>query len=199
MDGSLQNTIAGIPLVPTIQAAGLQLRPWQIEDLPVLVSLANNPKIAANLLDAFPHPYTARDGMVFIYAARAVCPVTLFAIEALTEPNKWVLVGSIGFFPQNDVHRYTAEIGYWIGEPYWGKRYASQAIGLLVTYLFRNYDFMRLEAKPFAHNIASIKALERNGFRLEAQLKQAIYKDGTFVDEAIYSLLRTSVITQSFA
>ena len=92
------------------------LRPWRLSDAENLAQLANNPNIAKNLRDAFPHPYTMEHAVQFITMVHSKVPQTIFAIEYGGN-----LVGGIGLHPQNDIYKSNAELGYWIAEAYWGK------------------------------------------------------------------------------
>jgi [ribosomal protein S5]-alanine N-acetyltransferase len=91
------------------------LRKWSTKDLESLVRYANNPNIAKNMTDGFPHPYTAENGKAFIEMAIQE-PIHIFAIDVNGEA-----VGGIGIHPQSDIHRKNAELGYWLAEPFGGK------------------------------------------------------------------------------
>src|SRR2546426_12149577 len=93
-----------------------EVRSWRASDADALVTYADNRKIWLNLRDRFPHPYTRRDGRDFIHLARSQRPETMFAIEVDGEA-----AGGIGFVPHSDVERVSAGIGYWLGEPVWGR------------------------------------------------------------------------------
>jgi RimJ/RimL family protein N-acetyltransferase len=162
-----------------------QLRPFTIEDLDSLVKFANNFKIAKNLMDVFPHPYSVEDGKAFIERSSKNSPQTIFAIEVNGEA-----AGAIGLHPQFDVYRKNAELGYWLAEPYWGKGIITKAIIQTVDYGFSNLDITRIFARPFGHNMASQKALEKAGFILEARLEKTIFKNGEYTDELIYAVRR---------
>lgn len=159
----------------------IKLRPWTISDLPSLLKYANNPNIAANLTNGFPHPYTKADGLKFIAFANQDAPVHIFAIEVDGEA-----VGGIGIHPQHDIHEKNAELGYWLAEPYWGRGIISEAIPLVISFAFETFPITRIFARPFGRNIASQKVLEKNGFILEARLNRTIFKNGQFEDELIY-------------
>lgn len=161
----------------------IQLRPWQKDDLGRLVDLANNPKIAANLMDRFPHPYTTESGENFINMALSGHPVSVLAITLEED-----VVGGIGIHPQMDVYRKNAELGYWLAEEYWGRGIITEAIKLIIPYAFDNFDINRIYARPFGGNIASQKVLEKNGFHLEATLKGTFFKNGQYLDELIYGI-----------
>jgi RimJ/RimL family protein N-acetyltransferase len=162
-----------------------ELRAWTMDDLSVLVKYANNFNIAKNLTDKFPHPYTRVDGEKFITFTGEFDPPTIFAIDVNGEA-----VGSIGVFPQSDVHRFNAEMGYWLAEPFWGKGIISEAIPRMVDYGFKTWDINRIFARPYGTNKASQRVLEKNGFVLEGFYRQTLVKNGELLDELIYAIRR---------
>lgn len=174
------------------QYVAFTLRPWAIEDLSSLVKYANNWQVAKNMTDKFPHPYTETDGQSFVDFATADSPIHLFAIDIDGEA-----VGGIGVHPQTDIHRKNAELGYWLGEPFWGQGIVRAAIKRVVDFAFETYDVDRVFARPFGTNAASQKVLEANGFTLEARFDRTLYKNGEYVDELIYALRRQDWINQS--
>lgn len=163
----------------------LRLREWRDQDEKRLVSLANNDKIARNLMDVFPHPYTKEDARHWIKTSGEEKEKLLLAIEFNGE-----LVGAIGAHFKSDVYKYNCELGYWIGEPYWGKGIASACIDYFTNYLFQNYKINRVYGDVFSNNPASGKVLEKNGFKKEATLEKAAFKNGFFIDIWVYSKLK---------
>jgi RimJ/RimL family protein N-acetyltransferase len=159
------------------------LRPWNINDLDSLVKHANNPNIAKFMTDGFPHPYTKEKGISFIEMATKDKPIHIFAIDVDGKA-----VGGIGIHPQQDIMKKNAELGYWLGEEYWGKGIVSNAIKQVVDFAFTNYEINRVFARPFGTNIPSQKVLEKCGFKLEACLEKIIYKNGEYLDELIYAI-----------
>ena len=157
------------------------LRKWRDSDLESLVRHANNFNIAKNLTDQFPHPYSTEDGIAYLDMIRDDDPVKVFAIEINGEA-----AGSIGIFPQSDIHRKSAEIGYWLSEDYWGNGVIPRAIERVVRYGFETFDITRVFARPFGRNTASQRVLEKAGFNPEARLEKAIFKNGEYEDEMIY-------------
>lgn len=162
-----------------------KLRDWAASDLDSLIIQANNPLIAANLTDQFPHPYTRESGERFIGFATSHQPRKIFAIEINGKAS-----GSIGVFPQDDIHRLNAEMGYWLAETWWGKGIMTKAIRQMVNYGFSTFAIDRIFARPFGSNIASQKVLEKAGFKLEAVFKQNLIKNGIITDELYYSIRR---------
>jgi len=161
------------------------LRAWKTEDLDNLVKYADNIKIAENLTDGFPHPYTREKGIAFIEMASKSIPITIFAIDHNGEA-----IGGIGLHPQSDIHIKNAELGYWLAEPFWGKGIISKAVKQIVNYGFDHFEINRIFARPFGRNIGSQKVLEKVGFILEAKFDKTIFKNGQFEDEMIYAIRR---------
>lgn len=159
------------------------LRPWNINDLDSLVKNANNPNIAKFMTDGFPHPYTKEKGISFIKMATKNNPIHIFAIE-----TDGKAVGGIGIHPQQDIMKKNAELGYWLGEAYWGKGIIRGAIKQMIDFAFTTYDINRLFARPFGSNIASQKVLEKCGFKLEARFEKVIFKNGEYLDELVYAV-----------
>ena len=163
------------------------LRPWRLADVPSLVRHANNPNVARQLRDRFPHPYTAADGRQFIQSVAQARPTTTFAIAVGGEA-----VGGAGFAPGADVERYSAEVGYWLGEAYWGRGIMAEAVKLLSDYAFATCNMLRLFALPFADNVQSIRVLEKAGYTREAILRASSVKHGVARDQALYALVNES-------
>lgn len=161
------------------------LRPWKLTDIDSLVQYADNYKIAKNLMNVFPHPYTRKDGIDFIEKNLNQNPVQVFAIDI-----NGVASGSIGIFPQGDIMCKNAEIGYWLAEPFWGNGIISKAIKQITAYGFKTWDIERIFARPFGDNTPSQKALENAGFYFEAKLEKTFFKFDEYHDELIYAIRR---------
>jgi ribosomal-protein-alanine N-acetyltransferase len=163
------------------------LRPWRPGDKPALVRYANNPHIWMNLRDRFPHPYTEADADIWLARSAARQEKSnFFAIEVAGEA-----VGGIGFDVLRDVHRIAAEIGFWVGEPFWGKGIATAAVKQLTEYAFGNFPLERLQAMVFEWNPASARVLEKAGYRREGRLRRHVLKDGRIGDSLLYARTRT--------
>lgn len=161
------------------------LRTWEDRDVPALVRAAGNPRVAGMMRDAFPSPYTEADACRFIALATSGASGLFLAVEADGQA-----AGGIGIHPLSDVYRGTAEIGYWLAEPYWGRGIMTGAVRALVPVAFERYDIVRLEAGLFSSNTASMRVLEKNGFHREAVHKNAITKNGVLMDEVVYVRFR---------
>ena len=163
------------------------IRPWRREDAAALVKYANNRKVWLNLRDAFPHPYTQADAAAFLQLVERQDPTTFFAIATEMEA-----IGGIGISINRDVHRLTAEMGYWLAEPYWGRRIMSEAVAKFTQYVFASFPLRRVYAEPYARNAASCRVLEKAGFVLEGRLRSSAIKDGQILDQLLYARIRES-------
>src|SRR5580765_5091396 len=160
------------------------IRLWSEEDANAMQRYANNRKIWENLRDIFPHPYSLQDADAFLdFATQARS--TEFAIANETEA-----IGGIGLRLGDDVHRHTAEMGYWLGEPFWGRGIMTEAITAFTPWAFRWFELLRIFAQPFATNTASVRVLEKAGFVCEGQLKANVIKDGKLLDSLMYACVR---------
>jgi len=162
----------------------VSLRPFRQEDAPRLAELANNEKIAVNLRDGFPHPYTPDDAEKFIEMALSK-PDQIFAIEYQGE-----YVGNIGVHLKSDVYRLGAEIGYFLGEPYWGKGIMTKAVNLVCDYAFRELGIVRIDTGVFDFNPASMRVLEKCGFVQEAIFRKSVIKRGKICNEVRYAKIK---------
>lgn len=161
-----------------------KLRPWSKEDLPTVVKYANNPKVANNLTDAFPHPYSEKDGEFFLELIKKKDDLIL-CIEVNNE-----FAGSVGIHPKKDIYRRNAEIGYWLAEPYWGQGIMSKVIPEMVSKAFDQFDIERIYAPVFGRNKASQRVLQKCGFVIEAEFQNTVYKNGKFEDEVVLAIRR---------
>jgi RimJ/RimL family protein N-acetyltransferase len=163
----------------------LHIRPWRKSDLDALLLYANNPKIASNLRDQFPHPYTRRDGIEYLTFVRTMDVPMSFAIEYNGEP-----IGGIGFKLGIDIARLSVEMGYWLGEPFWGRGIATRAVQASSEWAFNAYKVVRVFASVFSHNLPSIRVLEKSGFQREGILKHSAIKNGVILDQVMYAKVR---------
>ena len=161
----------------------IQLRNVDTATPEEIQKLANNHAIAVNLRDAFPYPYTVEDAVTYLELAANGVLGHVFGIY-----NNDTFVGCCSLIPQNDVYRINAEIGYWIGEPYWGRGYATDAVRQCLKFAFEELNLLRVYANIYEYNIGSMKVLEKVGFEKEAIIKSSIMKEGKIFDEHLYSI-----------
>ena len=110
---------------------------------------------------------------------------------AITADN--IVIGSVGIFRQGNIHRKTAELGYYVAEEYWGKGIMTEAVRKICEYVFSRSDIIRIYAEPFANNKASCRVLEKAGFQYEGTLRSNAVKNGKVIDMKMYSLLKEEI------
>lgn len=161
----------------------ITIRRYQLSDAGRLAELANNYNVAKFLTDRFPHPYTLEHAQNFIESFRKDEPTKVFVIDLNGE-----LIGGTGIHLQEDIFKNNAELGYWIGEPYWGKGYMTEALKLVSAYAFENFPITRLYCRVYGNNPRSMKVLEKAGFSLEAKFDKSLVKNSEILDEYIYAM-----------
>ena len=163
------------------------LKEWELTDAPALAEAINNPEVQKNLRDGIPYPYTVGDGESYIQSALSAPPDSQYVWAIQWEGR---VIGSLGLFRKENIHRRTAELGYYIAEPYWGRGITARAVEEACRYVFENTDLLRLFAEPFACNAASCRVLEKAGFVFEGLLRANAVKNGAVIDMKLYALLR---------
>jgi len=173
--------------MPRLATARLVLRPWQPGDEDALVRYADNPNVAQHLRDTFPHPYTRTAAERWVaYNASLHGPTLDFAITLDGEA-----VGGIGLLRKQDIFRCGLELGYWLGEPFWGRGLIPEAIVAIVDYAFATFpEVTVVQARHVISNPASGRVLEKAGFQLEGRLRDAAVKRGVVSDLLVYSRTR---------
>lgn len=167
-----------------------KIRKWKLSDAEDLAAALSNTKIQNNLRDGLPYPYTEKDGTTYIMDVLSADEDQTFAF-AVTADSK--VVGSIGVFRQENIHRQTGELGYYIAEEYWGKGIMTEAVKQICAYVFDKSDMIRIYAEPFAYNAASCRVLEKAGFQYEGTLRNNAVKNGKVIDMRMYSLLKAEI------
>ena len=165
--------------------ATCSVRSWEWRDRDAIVRHANNRKVSINLRDRFPNPYTVSDARSWLDSVIGHKRETNFAIDVGGEA-----VGGIGFTLQPDVAHRSAEIGYWLGEEFWGRGIATDALIAVSDYAFSNFDICRLYAHVFEWNGASARVLEKAGYAFEGRLRKSVTKDGETIDQLMYAMIR---------
>ena len=168
----------------TLQGSRCAVRMWRRTDIASLVRHADNLKVAKHLRDRFPHPYTVKDAKAFLKHATSGADTTNLAIDVNGEA-----IGAVGYVPGRDVERFSAEIGYWLGEQFWGRGIATEALTLVTGYVFGQLNFLRLFALPFADNSASIRVLEKAGYVRECLLRSSSVKYGVPQDQVLFAAI----------
>jgi RimJ/RimL family protein N-acetyltransferase len=168
-----------------IQLTKSLLREWRRGDEPSLVRHANNRNVWINVRDTFPHPYTTADARSWIRLATTQGLNHVFAIDV-----EGFAVGAIGVRPGEDIHRFSAEIGYWLGEEYWNRGIVTEAVVAIADYAFETLGMVRLYADVFVWNPSSIRVLEKAGFTKEGVLRRSAMKDRQLVDQVLYARVK---------
>lgn len=162
------------------------LREWEQQDADTIAIEANNAKIAANLRNAFPHPYTFEDAKQFVescIASKEKGQIT----RAIVIDGK--AVGSIGVFVMGDIYEKSGELGYWLSETYWGSGIMTEVVKQICREAFDKFDIIRIFAEPFEQNTASRRVLEKAGFTYEGTMRNGVYKNGRVYSYCMYSIL----------
>lgn len=168
-----------------INCALCLVREWQPADKPSLVQHANNRNVWRNLSHRFPHPYTDADADSWL-SLQVTMP----------EPTHWALevdgnaVGGIGVILGEGVYAKSGDFGYWLGEPYWGRGIMTAAARATTDHIFSNFDIVRLEARVFEWNAASMRVLTKCGFASEGVLRRSVFKEGQLIDAVLYARVR---------
>jgi len=165
-----------------------KLRLWKTEDAAAIAKHANNKKIADNMRDGFPFPYGLDDAYTWLNMAMRETKHILLAIEVDGEA-----AGGIGIMFKDNVYRYSAETGYWLGEQHWRKGITSEAISRISDFVFETTAIVRLYADIFSPNIASMKTILKAGYHLEAVNKKAVYKNGEHLDQHVFCKLKETI------
>jgi RimJ/RimL family protein N-acetyltransferase len=171
----------------TIDLESWLIRSYSPDDVPAVARHADNPRVAANLRDRFPHPYTEDHAREWIGHCLEQRPERNFAIATARE-----VIGGIGLELQQDVHRRSAEIGFWLAEPYWGQGIMTRVLRAMTDYALVQFDLIRLFAMVFEFNPASARVLEKAGFAFEGRLRMSVIKNGRVLDQLLYAYVRSS-------
>ncbi len=161
----------------------------RLSDASMLAALANNKKIWDNLRDYIPFPYRESDAISFIAHTQKEKPQQTFAIKYEDR-----LCGVIGLVIQQDIYRRSAEMGFWLGEAFWGQGIATQAVALINRYAFGELKLVRLYSGVFDYNTASMRVLEKNGYQREGILRKAVYKNGALHDEHRFAIINRAAL-----
>lgn len=171
-----------------IECSSCLLRPLVANDAESLARYANDAAVAQNLRDRFPHPYQRADADAYIAHVMARPVHTSFGIVVGTEA-----IGTIGLMLGDDVARCSAEIGYWIGQPFWGRGIATDALRAATRYAFAMFALTRVFAVPFVSTGRSVRVLEKAGYLREGLMRRSAIKHGVILDQWLYATYRDAV------
>lgn len=164
------------------------VRSWHKEDASSLTEHANNRNIWINLRDGFPHPYKISDAIKFIETAQTKKPETIFCIDKNDEA-----IGAIGYGLNRDVEKFSAEIGYWLAEKFWGQGIMTEVLKSVTQYAIKTHDLVRIYALPYGWNQSSFRVLEKAGYVLEGRMRHSAFKDGKFIDQLLYAYVSEKI------
>ncbi len=172
-----------------ITVGNLGIREYRVSDRENLVQNGNNPKVARWITDLFPSPYSVEDADNWITHCSEQSLKSDFAITL--DDN---VIGGIGCYTLQNEHRLVGEVGYWLGENYWGEGILTELLPHFVQWLFENRKLERIEAAVFAPNSGSARVLEKSGFTFEGTLRSRVVKNGELFDTKSYSILKNEVL-----
>ena len=168
-----------------IAAGDYLVRSWRPEDAESLSTHLDNSNVTSQLLARHPRPYTLERARAWIDLCALEADPVNFAIAAGREA-----IGGISLYLQRGARARSAEVGFWVAEPFWGRGVASAAVGAFVEYAFFRFDLMRVYANVFSGNAASVRVLEKTGFVYEGTMAKSVWKDGRSIDELVYAVVR---------
>ncbi|PWN64567.1 GNAT family N-acetyltransferase [Chryseobacterium oncorhynchi] len=170
---------------PIIETERLILSQLEEADVPFIVELLQH-RIYSDLTSNIPYPYTENDAKLWLKMSKDALENNSGYTFGIRNKEK-LLIGAIGLHDRDDDK---AELGYWIGIPYWNKGYVTEAARAIVNFGFKELNFNKIFATHFLHNPASGKIMEKIGMEKEALLKQHMKKDGEYFDIAMYSIFK---------
>lgn len=177
-----------IPDFPCYETERLRLRRPTMGDVPRMVELAGAFEIAATTL-LLPHPYLTEHALTFIEASDAGWERKDDFVFAVALKEDDVLVGVMGLGPLTPWNR--AELGYWLGVPFWGRGYTTEAARRVIRFGFETLNLNRIYAGHFAHNLASGRVMQKVGMTYEGTMRQHYLRYGNYYDGVFYGILQS--------
>jgi RimJ/RimL family protein N-acetyltransferase len=164
------------------------IRSFRPGDAPAIVRHLDNARVVRNM-SSLPHPYTLEHADYWIDFTNKLSPKTHFAITMDDE-----VVGGIGL-DLGDPSRapfcdHCAEIGYWLGEPFWNQGIITEALIAVTDWAFTELPVIRLDAPVYARNPASTRVLEKAGYEFEGRLRARYFRNGQYIDALLYAKTR---------
>ena len=173
---------------PTLETERLVLRPFDLSDAPRVQLLAGDRAVAATT-KTIPHPYENGMAEQWIGAHQDRFEKGRDVVFAVTQKNGGELIGAIGL--TLNLAQENAELGYWIGKPYWRCGYCTEAGHVVLRYAFAELRLHRVHARHLAHNPASGRVMQKLGMRHEGRLRHHSKKWDGFFDVEVYGILRS--------
>jgi len=173
--------------IPTLTTQRLTLGEIFAVDIPTIEKYAGNPNVAKHLLN-LPHPYYEKDAIFWINMAHQGWADGSKCIFGIRLKDTQEFIGGVGLHVDARFNR--AELGYWIGEPFWGKGYMSEAVGAVIQYGFEEVELNKVHAIHLLNNPASGKVMQKNGMVKEGEMKEHVKTQNGYQDIAQYGLTR---------
>ena len=158
---------------------------WHTGDHDRFIAFASDDDVWKNLSDHFPHPYTMADAEAWVAQQSGVDPAKHFAICDPQGP-----IGRIGLTFRQRGPSHSAEIGYWLGKPFWGRGIMTAALQVVTTYAVETLALVRIEAQVRTNNTASIRVLEKLGYKRQGPLRHGVKKRGVPKNILRYAITR---------
>ena len=174
--------------VPILETSRLRLRPFTLEDAPVVQQLAGDGRVAENMMDRFPHPYPKQAALDWIASHEQQAAALDGFVWAVTLRESGELIGCVELSGRSSSGM---GLGYWIGVPYWNRGYASEAVRAVIEFGFHELGQQRIHAQHYARNPASGATMRKAGMKLVGTMRQASLKDGKAEDDVFYEVLST--------
>lgn len=172
--------------IPTLKTPRLILRPFVLDDAKIVAELANDKEIATNTKN-LPYPYTEELAIEWINAHPDLYSDSKLMTLAVVQSKRDIVIGAIGL--EIDTNNDRAELGYWLGRPYWDQGYATEAARRLMHYAFTDLQLNRVHSCHLTLNPKSGRILKKLGMSHEGHLRQQIKKWGEYQDLELYGIL----------
>lgn len=179
---------------PILETERLTLRLLEPGDATLIEQLAGAPEIARTTLHV-PHPYPEGGGASFVAATREAAATGKSFTFAMLRKEDGQLLGVMGL-GVSKAHQ-SAELGYWVGHPFWGQGYATEAARRVMAFGFEELGLNRVWAAFMMHNPASGKVMQKIGMQYEGTRRQDVLKWGQFYDLGLYGILRSEYFKQA--
>ncbi len=173
---------------PTLETERLILRPFEPDDAPRVALLAGDRDVAKTTM-AIGHPYELSSAENWIATHPEAFEKGQHVVFAVTLRDNHELIGAMGLVL--NLNQEKAELGYWVGKPYWSRGYCTEAARAVLQFAFAELRLNRIHAHHFSHNPASGRVMQKVGMRHEGHLRQHVKKWGEFYDVEAYGILRS--------
>lgn len=175
-----------------LEAEIVRMRPLEGDDIPHILKLASAAEIAENTF--VPHPYPPEAAAEFVSKTRESWHYDEGFTFAIIDKSSDAFVGAMGIHPKEKHH--AAEVGYWIGKPFWGRGLATAALRRIIQFGFEQLGLNRIQAGHFRHNLASGRVMQKTNMRYEGVQRQGMHHREQYKDVVYYAILRADYETQ---